>query len=231
MDFKQQIVKIDDNTYSIEDDFVRCFLLLGSDKALLIDSGVAMPNAKEICQTITDLPVELLNTHADGDHISGNDSFDFAYLGAKERDNYVAHGKTCRMVDVNEGDIIDLGQRKLEIIDLGGHTAGSIGIYDIDTGVLYSGDTVQNSTIYMFSERRNMENYIKSLKKLESMGDKFKKIYPSHGTIPVYPDLIGKLIEGATSIQKGNAAGKDMELFGNKVKLYELGFAGFYCDP
>lgn len=231
MDIKQEIIKIDDNTYRIEDDFVRCFLLTGKNRALLIDTGVNMPNAREIAESITDLPVELLNTHSDGDHVSGNDSFDKAYLGAMERSNYENHNKKAQMIDVKEGDIIDLGERELEIIELPGHTAGSIGIYDKNSGVLFSGDVVSDSTIYMFSPRRNLSDYIESLKKLENNAHLYKKIYPSHGTLPVYPDLIGKLIEGATSILEGKADGKDMELFGNKIKLYEFGYAGFFCDP
>ena len=40
-----EIIQIDSNTWSIEDGFVRFFLLVGEDKALMIDSGVNSPDA------------------------------------------------------------------------------------------------------------------------------------------------------------------------------------------
>ena len=73
------IIQIDNNTWRIEDNFVR-FLINWRRKALLIDSGANTPNAKEIAESLTKLPVILLNTHADGDHISGNESFEFLYV-------------------------------------------------------------------------------------------------------------------------------------------------------
>ena len=41
------------------------FLLVGTEKALLIDSGMNTLNAKQIAESITKLPIILLNTHAD----------------------------------------------------------------------------------------------------------------------------------------------------------------------
>ncbi len=60
-----QIIQINSNTWRIEDGGVRFFLLTGTEKALLIDSGMMVNNAKEIAESLTDLPVSLLNTHAD----------------------------------------------------------------------------------------------------------------------------------------------------------------------
>ena len=61
------IIQMNENTWRIEDGGVRFFLLTGTEKALLIDSGMMIQNAKEIAESLTDLPIELLNTHADQD--------------------------------------------------------------------------------------------------------------------------------------------------------------------
>lgn len=66
-----EIVKISENTWRIEDEGVRFFLLAGETKALLIDSGMQIHNAKELAQELVSLPVELLNTHADPGHTRG----------------------------------------------------------------------------------------------------------------------------------------------------------------
>ncbi len=55
---------------------VLSFLLVGEERALLVDSGNGIGNIREICRELTDLPVSLVNTHSHYDHIGGNYLFD-----------------------------------------------------------------------------------------------------------------------------------------------------------
>jgi glyoxylase-like metal-dependent hydrolase (beta-lactamase superfamily II) len=43
---------------------------------------------------------------------------------------------------LEEGDVIDLGDRSFDVLHLPGHTPGSIGLWDGSRGVLFSGDAV-----------------------------------------------------------------------------------------
>ena len=84
-----EIIKIDDNTWRIENNqHVRFFLLTGTKEALLIDSGIDVHNARDIAEGLTDLPVKLLITHADRDHIGSNNEFDTFYMNPSEASNY-----------------------------------------------------------------------------------------------------------------------------------------------
>jgi len=224
------IIRINDTSWRIEDNGVRFFLLEGTEKALLIDSGMNTPNAKQIAESITKLPVMLINTHADPDHISGNGSFDHFYMHPDEEDIYRAHGGSGSILPVKDNDIIDLGNRPLKIIFIPGHTPGSIAVLDVNNRVLVSGDTVQDGNIFMFKKHRNMSLYIESLKKLSGLTDEFDTIYPSHGSFPVYPELIADLIEGAGQILNGTAKGQVVNVFGTPVMLYKFPYAGFLCD-
>ena len=47
----KEIIKINETTWRIEEEGVRFFLLVGKKKALLIDSGMQIHNAKEIAGT------------------------------------------------------------------------------------------------------------------------------------------------------------------------------------
>ena len=225
-----EIIKINDNTWRIEDNGVRFFLLAGTEKALLIDSGMNTPNAKQIAASITNLPVMLLNTHGDPDHISGNGSFDCFYMHPDEEDNYRAHGGTGSILPVNDKDIIELGNRPLKILFIPGHTPDSIAVLDVNNRVLISGDSIQDGNIFMFKERRNLSLYVESLRKLSKYIDEFDTIYPSHGSFPIYPKLIASLIEGAEQIISGTARGKVVDMFGTPVMLYKFPYAGFLCD-
>lgn len=226
-----EIIKITENTYRIEDGFVRFFLLEGTEKALLIDTGMTTVNAREIAESITSLPLELINTHADPDHIGGNRGFNKFYMNPDEEENFRFHGNSSgTIIPVNENFIIDLGDRPLKIIEIPGHTPGSIGILDIKNRILIGGDSVQNGDIFMFGPMRNIDKYVSSMKHLLEFENEFDTIYPSHGTFPVQKDLIGKLIEGAQNIISKKANGNQIEMHGNKVMLYKFDFAGFLCD-
>ena len=225
-----EIVKINDTTYRIEDSMVRFFVLIGTEKAAVIDSGMNVPDAKDIAKSITDLPLIMINTHADRDHISGNDAFEEFYMSPDEAGNLGDDNLIRKIRPIHEGDIIDLGDRPLKIIDIPGHTPGSIAILDEKNRVLISGDTVQNGHIFMFGEKRNLNLYVESLIHLKEYDGTYDEIYPSHGSFPEKPELVDKLIDGANEILSGKAAGEEVDIFGNKVTLYKFPYAGFLYE-
>ncbi|MBR2808573.1 MAG: MBL fold metallo-hydrolase [Oscillospiraceae bacterium] len=226
-----EIIPINENSWRIEDRGVRCFLLTGSEKALLIDSGRELHTARDIAESLTDLPVMLLNTHADGDHTGSNEQFESFYMHPDEEAHFRRGGRDGTIIPVREGDILDLGGRELRIIDLPGHTPGSIAVLDVGNRVLISGDPVQeHGRIFMFGAHRNMENYIRSLEHLETFTAEFDEIWPSHADIPISPALIRKLHDGARAVLDGKVAGSPVEVHGNQVIAYDLGFCTLLCD-
>lgn len=226
-----EIIQINENTWRIEEEGVRFFLLAGEKKALLIDSGMQVQNAKEIAESLVELPIELLNTHGDRDHVGSNDEFESFYMNPAEASNYYnTNQKTGRIIPVADGDIIDLGGREIEIITLPGHTPGSIAALDRNNKVLISGDPIQDGEIFMFGIQREMHAYLLSLEKLEKYKGRFDTIYPSHGTFPVKPELIDALHEGAVRVLNGEAEGCEAEVFGTRIKKYDVGAATFLCD-
>ena len=96
--------------------------------------------------------------------------------------------------------------------------------------MLISGDSVQNDNIFMFGPRRNIHDFINSMEMLKGMKDSFAEVWPSHGSIPVEPDLIDKLIEGARQIVDGKVSGTQAVHRDTPVMLYTFPYAGFFCD-
>ena len=47
------IIQIDADTWRFEDGFVRFFLLVGKEKAVMIDSGINCPNAADLANKLT----------------------------------------------------------------------------------------------------------------------------------------------------------------------------------
>ena len=227
-----QTIRVDQQTWRFEEGGVRFFLLTGTERALLIDSGMETHNAKELAEALTDLPLSLLNTHTDRDHTGSNAEFSEFYLHPAETVNWYNHGDPKgNVLPVWDGDILDLGDRPLEIIHIPGHTPGSIAILDVKHRRLFSGDTVQDGGIFMFGPMREMHAYRCSLQRLETMVDRFDEIYPSHASCPVPPSLIQELDIAAEKILTKAIDGVPGEMFGNPISLYDPGPARFLCNP
>ncbi|MBQ6346950.1 MAG: MBL fold metallo-hydrolase [Clostridia bacterium] len=226
-----EIIQINEKTWRIEDDGVRLFLLAGTEKALLIDSGMNLNSAREIASGLTGLPLSLLNTHADRDHIGSNEQFDAFFMHPAEEPVYRRSGKPGAIIPIREGDSLNLGDRELRIIHLPGHTPGSIAVLDVQNRVLISGDPVQvHGRIFMFGDHRNMKDYISSLEHLKGFADQFDEIWPSHADIPISPVVIQRLYDGAQAVLDGAIQGKPVELFGRSIVAYDLGFSVLLCD-
>jgi glyoxylase-like metal-dependent hydrolase (beta-lactamase superfamily II) len=75
---KPKVVKINENTYQFPDGPipVHMYLLIGSEKALLIDTGNRLLNLQQAIKEITDLPLKVVNTHGHFNHTHGNYLFD-----------------------------------------------------------------------------------------------------------------------------------------------------------
>ena len=226
------ITKIYENTWQIDDGGVRFFLLAGSERALMIDTGMTIKDAKAVAESLVDIPVELLITHADPDHIGGSEAFETFYMHPSEANNYYKSQKrTCTFIPVWDGDTIDLGGRVVEIIHLPGHTPGSIAVLDIEAIALYSGDPVQkNGGIFMFGPNRELHAYISSLERLWSVRDRFDHIYPAHAECPITSDVIPQLIEGARRVISGEIKGEVSDMHGRRIRRCDVGVATLLCD-
>ena len=58
----------------------------------------------------------------------------------------------------------------------------------------------------------------------------FDEIWPSHADIPVSPEMIEKLHDGAKDILAGKVQGKETEFHGNRIIVYDLGFDILLCN-
>lgn len=82
---KNEILKIGDGIYQIKYYWlglanVYCFLIVGEKRALMIDSAYSTTHAIDYAKTVTDLPIDLVNTHGHFDHIGGNAEFENVYM-------------------------------------------------------------------------------------------------------------------------------------------------------
>jgi glyoxylase-like metal-dependent hydrolase (beta-lactamase superfamily II) len=70
---------------------------------------------------------------------------------------------------VDEGDVIDLGDRLLEILHLPGHTRGHIGLWEANTGLLFSGDALYDGLLLDHLYERAREEYVETMARLREL--------------------------------------------------------------
>jgi glyoxylase-like metal-dependent hydrolase (beta-lactamase superfamily II) len=71
---------------------------------------------------------------------------------------------------VEEGDLIDLGNRFFQVLHMPGHTPGSIGLWEERTGILFSGDTVFRDQPLMDAlPGSSVSDYVRSMRRLQDL--------------------------------------------------------------
>lgn len=67
---------------------------------------------------------------------------------------------------LQDGEVIDLGDRRLEVLHLPGHSPGSIGLWEAASGILFSGDAIYDGRLSDDCYHSNREDYRRSLERL-----------------------------------------------------------------
>ncbi len=134
------------------------YIVEGGDKAVLIDNGTKIPDLDKIVKSITDKPVDMILTHAHGDHAGNSKLFDAVWL---HKDDETAFKRIClgykgEINYLEDGDTIDLGGRVLEVWHTPGHTAGSITFVDKANHYGFSGDAFGNTNLLLFTDCSTM---------------------------------------------------------------------------
>lgn len=70
---------------------------------------------------------------------------------------------------VEEGDVIDLGDRAFEVLHLPGHSPGSIGLWEAGTGTLFSGDAVYDGPLLDGLPESDLEDYKATMRRLRDL--------------------------------------------------------------
>jgi glyoxylase-like metal-dependent hydrolase (beta-lactamase superfamily II) len=252
--------KINEHVWQIADGEIdNIYLIEGRDSALLIDTGIGAADLNSFIKTLTRRPLIIINTHSHPDHSGSNYQFkkvnahpdDFnmlRFFGTNQmRKNITKNMMRNPLPDslqyitsdtlyypplrpVRDGHIIDLGDRKIEVVHVPGHTPGSICLLDHRDKVLYTGDN-DNTLVWLHpQDALPLETYLQSLKKLQAREKEFHTLYPGHGE-PIEKSFIGEQIICAEQIIAGKCEGKPYDSFVGKGLVCGYKRAQIAYDP
>ena len=70
---------------------------------------------------------------------------------------------------VDEGDIIDLGDRHFSVLHLPGHSPGSVALWEASSGLLFTGDVIYDGELYDFLHHSSVPDYLESMARLREL--------------------------------------------------------------
>ena len=70
---------------------------------------------------------------------------------------------------LDDGDVVDLGDRCFQVLHLPGHSPGSIGLWEAATGILFSGDAVYDGTLFDFLSDSDIVDYVRTMRRLRAL--------------------------------------------------------------
>jgi hydroxyacylglutathione hydrolase len=227
-----QIQKIDDRTFAIKEvhywQYNVNYLILGGERAILFDTGPGVYSIRKVVETLTDLPVTVLASHLHFDHVGNHQEFDRIALPDKpdlrERtvDGRFTLGHVRHLYNVNvsfrvaewwrEGQVVDLGGRKVEVLSVPGHTEESTALLDEESGQLFSGDYINKVGAWAIVHGYSLESYVATAGKLAARIDDGTAVWEAHGDEPLNRADIVNIGKEAQSVLDGTGKGTPQKI-------------------
>lgn len=212
------------------------FLIEGPERALLIDTSWGLGNLKGLIQVlIGNKPYFVVNTHYHGDHALGNYQFDTVYCHEYDvpelekakhphvwdrlfdengnrwckfpREDLIGY-KDYQIISLQDGHTFQLGDSyEVELIHMGGHTAGHSGLLDHRQRILFTGDDccvgiigISGMPESVFAEYATVEAFYYALKRITARINEYDSLFPSHGPVETGPVMLFNAMEACEHV-------------------------------
>ncbi len=173
-----------------------CWHVRGRDRDMLVDSGMGVVSLRDWVPLVTERSLTAVASHTHFDHIGCHHEFadrcvhraeagilaDPAYdailanyvtddifdrlppLPYQSADYGVKAAPATRLLE--DGDVVDLGDRHFEVIHTPGHSPGGIALWEAATGILFSGDIVYDGPLIEDTYHADATDYYRSMVRL-----------------------------------------------------------------
>ncbi len=188
------------------------YLVEGSERAVLLDTGFGFGDLRGYVEGLCDKPYDVVLSHGHLDHAGGAGQWQDRPVYLNERDwelvewhttlerriSDVHHGPggmpegvsdedflpdhTGEWVNVDEGNVFELGGVDVSFIAVPGHTPGMlVPLIEPDRMAIF-GDACGEQTLCQFGESLPMADFKQSLLHLKEFEDRFDEVLRNHGT-------------------------------------------------
>jgi len=219
------IEPLDGDTFAISEyrhwEETHCYLLLGTERALLIDTGLGVADMGAVVRSMTRLPITTVTTHVHWDHIGGHGCFDTIAVHEQEQDwldgrfplppQVVRQNLTAKpcafpagfdperyqvfqgrpQIVFRDGSQFELGGRTVTVIHTPGHSPGHCCFYEPERGFLYAGDLIYEGCLDAFYPTTDPALFFRSVQRIGRMD--VKRVLPGHHRLDIPATRIGEV--------------------------------------
>ena len=220
------------------------YLLFGDKKAIMFDTGCGENEAKDglkikpLLAKMTNLPTTLLLSHFHFDHNQNIAEFsniafpDLPFLRASVSDkdvytftdedlftgDYPAKVQVTEWLPMNTD--IDLGNRKIQLVNIPGHTKESVAIIDKTNKLAFLGDYLYNGSLFLFDEK-DIPVYKKTVNYLSDILTDDYRLFGAHGKPEIAYEELEKLNDFLICIENKICQSKATKMWGYDVIVFE----------
>lgn len=158
------------------------YLIEGETSAILLDAGTKMPGLRKIVEGIVNKPVTLIATHVHPDHTGmAVNEWESIWINAADEVNVpmCMPGYKGEKKYLTDGQVFDLGGRKVEVLFAPGHTPGSTLFIDADAHYGFSADAFGSTNLLVFID---LSTEAATCERVSRFVDKYQltHFYPGH---------------------------------------------------
>lgn len=223
---------------------VACYLVIGNDRAALIDTCDGFGNIHEYASTLTDKPIFVILTHGHVDHAPGAVFFDEIYMNHNDMDLMKEHASlefrmnsaksdprsrdipvseyapeiTQEIRDIKDGQEFDLGGITVKMILCKGHTQGMMMALIEEERTIIFGDGCGVGVLLFGPTSSCVSEYRKSLLTIQTHESEYDTVLRNHGTFWSPKELLENVIDCCDCVLNGTASGQTLVTHG--IKFY-----------
>ena len=120
---------------------------------------------------------------------------------------YTKTWKASRYVE--DGETIDLGGRQLEVLHVPGHTPDAVASLDAENGLLFTGDSWYDASLWLFARETNLDDYEASISRLANREEDVNFILGAHNEARLDAGKLSVLQGALEKLRSGDYAGEE----------------------
>ena len=206
---------------------VYVYLAHGTERAVLIDTGLGKGSLKAHIAELTDLPYTVILTHGHVDHAGGAGEFPEVLLHPADREIARMHtqkavragylGSADGLIDPPAEDVFrdllpgmtfDLGDETLKIFALAGHTPGSVAVLLENERIMITGDALNSAAYLQLEHSLPLSQYRRSLITFREETDAlYDTLLYSHPHNKGSKEIVSQMIALCEEILSGQTVG------------------------
>lgn len=218
--------KLEKRLYRIKDPSnTAMYLVLGDERAFLIDTGLGYKGLRHFIEQLTDKPVTVLLSHGHVDHASGIYEFDDVWMNPDDQQIFRIHSDPSvrknyllaripeaydpsffqeqhqvHFADLKDAQVFDAGNCRIRAVSVPGHTRGIMVLILPDLKKVIFGDAIGPGTLMLERQCPGLSSYFKALRKLRMHEDEWDSVLRFHGTCVSKPEILDEMIDTVQSV-------------------------------